>query len=159
MQATSSRLASGAARAWLLALFLLLLGVAEAVSCPGCYYQRRLDVWPVIIVVKLVAAILFTCNRLDPVRVFYSFAPYAVFYPQIEMTFIERAFPGASHPFVARLVELNLIQVNLHLPDALLLYALGMLGFYRRNKEKGLPVWQAAAYALSMFVLLPTVLV
>jgi len=140
-----------AARIFWLLLFLSL--ALEAMACPGCTRDRLLQSnWHVkFFVLNLVAAVGCTFNRLDAVRTMYSFIPYLTLYMWVKSWLEWYAHP-VTRPEGAYGVVFGLLEaiVGLNLVGAAWLYVMGRLPFFRRDKDKGLPLWQPIAFVVSV---------
>jgi hypothetical protein len=138
---------------WAVILLMLLLPW-EVWACPGCTYERMLlsnwyqKTW----VIKLIAAALFTFNRLDVVRVIYVFFAYIWAYIKLYDYLVWFGHPAVSDGIVGTLSRFGLGLLELNILDLALLFFLGRIRFFRKDKSKGLPIWQLIVYGVAVFL-------
>jgi len=136
-------------------LLVFLVVTNSAFACPACTYERMLQSnWHFkMFAVQIATALAFTVNRLDFIRVLYTFIPVAVINIQLHTMTMWYGHPAMRLPGVSGiLLMIGAWALALNLGGAAIMYAIGTLRFYRRDKARGLPVWQAVAYAVTLLV-------
>lgn len=135
----------------LLCGLLLLAIVPEAWACPVCNYERMLlsNWYPKVWILKLSLPLLFSFTRLDPVRVLYAFLPYVYGYIVAFKYLIWFGHPAVSDGAINSLAGIGLALLMFNVLDAALLFGLGCIPFFRRDKTKGLPLLWAIAFAVA----------
>lgn len=137
--------------ATIFAVFALLLFAPEALACPNCNYERMLlsNWYPKVWFIKLSLPLLFSFNRLDVVRVLYVFLAYTCGFIYAYKHLIWFGHPAVNDGFIGTLANLGLAILGLNVADAALLFLLGCIPFFRRDKAKGLPGLQVIAFAVT----------
>ena len=144
----------------LLSAVCFLLFVSTASACPGCTYERMLltnwyqKVW----ILKLAIPLVFAFNRLDVLRVFYVFFAYTYGFIIAFKYLVWFSHPAVSDGFIGLLAMIGLGIFALNIPDAALLFGLGCVAFFRRDKARALPLWQVIAFAVTASVISLTIL-
>ena len=125
--------ASLRSRAFWLLVFLATTNFAFA--CPGCTYERMLQSnWHFkMFAIQIATALAFTFNRLDFIRVLYTFIPVAVINIQLHTMTMWYGHPAMRPPGVSGiLLMIGAWALALNIGGAAVMYAIGMLRFYRR---------------------------
>jgi len=130
------------------AVLVFLLGAVDVVACPGCTYERMLNSnwYPKVWIIKLSLPLLFSCLRLDPVRVFGVFLGYTYGFIFLFERLVWYGHPAVNDGLLGTLANVLLLIFGLNIPDAALLFLLGNIPFFRRRKEQGLPVWMVLSF-------------
>lgn len=134
-----------------IAILFLLVCVSDASACPACNYERMLlsnwylKVW----IIKLSLPLVFSFSRLDVVHVLYVFLAYTHGFIFAFKYLIWFGHPAVNDGFIGTLSGIGLLVFGLNIPDAALLFLLGCIPFFRRDKAKGLPISQVLAFALA----------
>ena len=102
--------------------------------------------------VNLCVGLICAAPRLDVVRVAYTFIPYVILDVKLRSFVIFSLHPMGRPEWLSdTMAEAIPWIVGLSLPGAILLFVMGTIPFYRRNQERGFPVWQALTYSVAVF--------
>lgn len=148
-------------KARLVWVLLFLCFVADALACPACGYNRMLESnWHLkFFIVNLALPVIITVNRLDPIRILFLFIPYVLFFEKMIVYGMWHNLPLFHPPGVLGvLFDILMGIINVNLIGVALLFIMGRIKYFRRNREKGLPFWQPIAYWIACALIIPAIM-